>query len=403
MHLDLLSIYAVAAVTGCVIGAVQLLSFTTRRFGRWLLWWGMSNVLIGGGGFCVMQQGLGGSASWVVCGNVANLAGYALLVAGMRDFAARAFRPRTIVLAVAVAALVPLLWRDPGQYQGRVALLSLLLAACDSAIIWEAIRTARIEGLKSAWIMVGLFMPTAISFLGQAYLGATGRLGGDTLFARGGGAHAWFVVGATAIIILRGMTLFLLAAERSNRKLETLAYHDPLTGTLNRNGLFETIGRYAQAHAGKSVGDAHVLLVDIDHFKGINDRFGHVAGDAVLRKFGTVARAVLRPQDFVARVGGDEFVIVMPDTLADHAKLLAEAIRTGFATAAPDIAHQALAPTLSIGMSTGSLTADTMDILLHRADRALYAAKHQGRDRTVSLAVVAPSELRGQAAWTTAF
>jgi two-component system cell cycle response regulator len=165
-----------------------------------------------------------------------------------------------------------------------------------------------------------------------------------------------------------------------------LAITDPLTGLYNR--------RYLDAHlksvVARAVATAKpvcVLLFDIDHFKGINDTYGHDAGDDVLRDFSDRLRRVVRGIDLVARYGGEEFVLVMPETDTAFAGTVAERLRRDVEMVAfTTKAGASLPVTVSIGLAEWQGPADTADTLIKRADRALYAAKGAGRNRVVASA-----------------
>lgn len=126
-----------------------------------------------------------------------------------------------------------------------------------------------------------------------------------------------------------------------------------------------------------------MLILDIDHFKRVNDEHGHAAGDVVLIAFAQVLRDCVRESDLLCRFGGEEFVVLLPDTDSDGAAVLAERIRAAFMGQAIPFEHKHLTNTVSIGVAeTGGERAD-MDEMLRRADTALYAAKHAGRNRVI--------------------
>jgi diguanylate cyclase (GGDEF)-like protein len=180
-----------------------------------------------------------------------------------------------------------------------------------------------------------------------------------------------YVVG-TAFIVL------VLAKERTVRIHKDAALIDELTGIPNRRAFFaaaeDLIARQAKKHEPVSV-----LMFDLDHFKMINDRFGHPVGDEVLRLFATTASTCLRASDVVARLGGEEFVAILPGSLSD-ARAAAERVRAAFQTAAGTVADCPLAATVSIGAASAALDAD-VSALIAAADKALYLAKANGRNR----------------------
>ncbi|HEX9904759.1 MAG TPA: PleD family two-component system response regulator [Propylenella sp.] len=165
-----------------------------------------------------------------------------------------------------------------------------------------------------------------------------------------------------------------------------LAITDPLTGLYNRRYLDAHIAS-AVEHAGATGKPVCVLLFDIDHFKAINDHYGHDAGDDVLKDFADRLRRGVRNIDLVARLGGEEFVLVMPETDAAFAAAVAERLRSDVEKVAfPTRSGESIAVTVSIGLAEWQGTADTVESLVRRADQALYAAKRAGRNRVVASA-----------------
>ncbi|MCT4553221.1 MAG: diguanylate cyclase [Pelagimonas sp.] len=162
------------------------------------------------------------------------------------------------------------------------------------------------------------------------------------------------------------------------------AVSDPLTGLYNRRYALPHLGRLAE-RAGKNGRDYALLLADLDHFKSVNDTYGHAAGDAVLQAFARRLTDNLRAADLVARFGGEEFLIAIPDTTRAQAKATAERLTQIMAQqpiALPDGRH--ITVTLSIGVAIGRAEeGEDPRMLIERADQALYAAKDRGRDTVV--------------------
>ena len=126
-----------------------------------------------------------------------------------------------------------------------------------------------------------------------------------------------------------------------------------------------------------------LLFLDIDHFKSLNDQFGHSGGDDVLMTFVTVVHANIRPTDFLFRIGGEEFCCLLPHTRADQARIVAERIRQQFEMATVDVAGTPVQATVSLGISSTDVFGYDLDALMRKADMAVYAAKRRGRNRVV--------------------
>jgi diguanylate cyclase (GGDEF)-like protein len=164
------------------------------------------------------------------------------------------------------------------------------------------------------------------------------------------------------------------------QQLEVQASTDELTGLFNRRHFLQVAGRELQTLA---PGQQHGLaLIDLDHFKRINDTYGHAVGDRVLQTFATLAQACLRDGDILARYGGEEFVLLLPNINVDQFSACCERLRAAFACAEP-VGVKINNISLSAGMTLLSPT-DALDEALLRADQALYQAKRDGRNRCVA-------------------
>jgi diguanylate cyclase (GGDEF)-like protein len=166
---------------------------------------------------------------------------------------------------------------------------------------------------------------------------------------------------------------------RANRRIQEIANHDGLTGLPNRRYFMERLEAALQ-HAHRHARPLSVLIADLDHFKRINDRFGHAAGDAVLRAFAALLQNEARASDLPGRLGGEEFALMLPDTDTAQAMSVGERVRARLMALRPaELDHVV---TVSIGLATLQ-SHDNSDTLLARADQALYDAKDRGRNRVM--------------------
>jgi diguanylate cyclase (GGDEF)-like protein len=164
-------------------------------------------------------------------------------------------------------------------------------------------------------------------------------------------------------------------------QFEQAALSDPLTGFRNRRWLDQTLSRIVQRHL-HAAEPLCIAMMDIDHFKQINDNYGHAAGDDVLLQIGRLVRDNLRPADSAARIGGEEFVLILPHTLLPGAISAVERLREAIAGAAFKH-HGRKLPQVTVSLGLVELErGETPGQLLARADVALYAAKQAGRNRT---------------------
>jgi diguanylate cyclase (GGDEF)-like protein len=170
--------------------------------------------------------------------------------------------------------------------------------------------------------------------------------------------------------------------ERAKQELETMSLTDPLTGLANRRHLMETLEKEISRH-GRRERAFSVAILDIDHFKAVNDTHGHLCGDRVLAHLGQTFLEQLRTYDFVARYGGEEFCVILANTALSEATRVMERLRRHVASHPFLFESKAVRLTLSAGLTSNQgLEEITLDALLSRADEALYRAKTEGRNRT---------------------
>ncbi len=201
----------------------------------------------------------------------------------------------------------------------------------------------------------------------------------------------WYVMRCSRMlngcrVLLRSDVTHLKRVEEELRRLATI---DELTELYNRRFFFAQ-GRRLLERCRQNAQPAALLLFDLDHFKTINDSFGHEAGDAVLRAVALCCRRTLRPGDLLARLGGEEFAVLLPETDRRQAKRVAERLRRALSALEVPCDRTVIRLTVSIGLATPEDTPGGLDALLAAADRALYRAKRAGRDRVVAFAPRTP-------------
>lgn len=174
---------------------------------------------------------------------------------------------------------------------------------------------------------------------------------------------------------------FLLMLNRELvTEIEHVAARDNLTGAFNRRELESELVRL-QSRFERSADSFCLMLIDIDNFKLINDNYGHLVGDEVLRRFARIVFASIRAEDYFARYGGDEFCILLPSTHLDEALKLANRLRQAYATTPHVIGDEVIQSSISIGVSESSSMASDYNTVIAFADKALYQAKNSGRNR----------------------
>jgi diguanylate cyclase (GGDEF)-like protein len=193
-----------------------------------------------------------------------------------------------------------------------------------------------------------------------------------------------------AIALAFHATLMALVVSRLLLDLRNLSRHDGLTGLLNRRAIEEAM--QAQMRSSQRRGEIFcVLMFDLDHFKAINDRFGHAEGDRALKHAAQLLKSGMRDIDSLARIGGEEFLALVPGVGLADAQPLAERLRTHLADSCVVLGGTAVSLSVSIGVAQWSSATEDPSRLLLRADHALYQAKRLGRNRVVAAAAAAPA------------
>ena len=188
----------------------------------------------------------------------------------------------------------------------------------------------------------------------------------------------------TAIVMtmISAMGFMALVMEYLKKDLKRQAERDPLTGAYNRRA-FDTLANHVFARGKRERGAVSLVILDLDHFKSINDSHGHDAGDKVLQRVANLVQGILRAEDILVRLGGEEFAIMLPATLLNEALHIAERVRAAIEAESFEITPEAVRVTTSLGVT--SIAAidnyDTIDDLIKKADLALYQAKDTGRNR----------------------
>jgi diguanylate cyclase (GGDEF)-like protein len=305
--------------------------------------------------------------------------GYIMAWDGFRRFIGRRpFTPAEMGMFAAPAVVPMALFASFGIGGLNSALNSFLIMLLSGAICREIWRARARLGLASKLTM---WAYGANSFffmlrLGQILTQGEWPLQTDSISSQTFVLPLlWWLCMTVAVTL--GMTL--MTSERLERELKEQASRDPLTGALNRRA-FSLVVEREMARAERQQSPFAVLVMDLDHFKQINDLMGHAAGDTVLCRFVAVAQGALRGGDVFCRFGGEEFLALLPDTGVMAAQRVAERIRAAFAEDR-EMPKGPLSYTVSIGVAEQARR-ENFESVLSRADNALYRAKALGRNRT---------------------
>ncbi len=234
--------------------------------------------------------------------------------------------------------------------------------------------------------LLGLIARSSRAVINLALLGTILNVAGVALATPGAPLYAVLVnhlMSGILVCMVAYIALTHLAVEdRLRASLHDAAFRDSLTGLYNRRYVFRAFRDELRKYERYS-DPFSVMLIDADHFKRINDQFGHRAGDAALKAIADACGRSVRDTDVVGRFGGEEFIILLPHTKAADAAIVAERIRNTILESEILWQGQRLDIKLSLGVAEAGLHADAFDELITAADRALYAAKERGRNQTV--------------------
>ena len=379
MNLDVNTLFLVTIYVEAILGLLLLFAWVQNTAITAVAWWGFAHLLRAAS---VTLFGLYGSVSDLISIDLANallFTSFAVTWTGARLFDHRRVQP---ALLFAGAAIWLIASRIPGfanSFDVRVLLSSGIITAYTWATAFEFWR-GRSEPLVSRWPAIFmLFAHGALYLLRTPLVALLPWLPiSNQVFG-----SVWLTVlsfEALLFTIAIAFILLAMAKERTEYRHKTAALVDPLTGISNRRAFLQD----GEAHLKRHAADPHptaVMLLDLDNFKSINDRFGHAVGDRVLEIFADVSSGCLRRIDLFGRLGGEEFAALLRDTTRERAMAVAEQIRVSFADAAREVDGRTIAATVSIGIVISHDAVLGLSALLAHADHALYRAKDAGRNR----------------------
>lgn len=364
MGLDISTLF-VANIFVLAISSIAYISvFARSRTDRYWLYWVAANL--------VLAASLAIYLGWPELPVHIGIIPDALLVLGfcLRHAAARLFAGRPINKAL--FALVPLFMAAAAAVNHHsigYALVNAVLVGLAVMVAWEFWRD-RQDGLFSRFGLVGVYLLMASSFAARAGQGVWAADQVQSYIPYDVMLESHLLV-ALIHVIAGSLFVLSLASERSADALREAARRDPLTGLFNRRAFESLLGQYLDR------GDIGLALVDVDHFKTINDRHGHAAGDLVLKAVSERLAEAVGSNGHVARIGGEEFALILPLVHADGARAAAERARRAVEACRVRHGGQDIGVTVSIGVAHARASADDF---LESADRALYSAKAGGRN-----------------------
>jgi diguanylate cyclase (GGDEF)-like protein len=311
-----------------------------------------------------------------VAANTALILGSAVEVAAYCTFFGFASWKRVLYPCSALALLVLHGARfSHASPNDLVVLMSMIIALFSGAMAWILLRPSAGHSLLRRVIGIN----DGIFAVAMGLRACTGIVQGHlSIFTPGVVQSATYLAGYL-LMIVNGFGFLLLCKEKDDQQMALLATIDSLTGLVNRRAFFERTDS-ARLLATRLRSPIALMMIDIDHFKRLNDRFGHATGDEALRVFAATAKQALRDHDIMGRLGGEEFALVLPGTDLEGAAQAAERLRQAVAAALLPTSDSQYSMTVSIGVVVIDPN-EHINSALARADHALYAAKSGGRDR----------------------
>lgn len=375
MLLDLSTSLSIVGFTSAVAGCLLLISWLQNRHIQALIPWGLTFLSTAVWAWLAADRGAIPDIWSIAIANAVLALGYGAMWSGVRMFQGR----RPYVLVTVTGASIWLLACTFESFYSvptaRIALMSTIGMAY-SLLAMAELWAPRNDALASRWLIIGLLLVHTIAL--PLRIPLVGSLVGSPL----GEANLLTIVTFEAVLVsMCGAYLFgSLAKEQIALSYKRASLMDPLTGVANRRAFLKRGAKLVRRSLLARQRPA-VLLFDLDNFKRVNDSFGHSVGDGVLTTFCRVAQEHLRATDFFARLGGEEFACLLPDSSPQDAAGVAERVRCAFETTRHRAGQEPFATTVSVGVAVAEDSDCILASLLETADRALYCAKQDGRNR----------------------
>jgi diguanylate cyclase (GGDEF)-like protein len=378
MTLDIPSIYFISIVTNLSM-TLAVMIVALRQFipGLKLLAWG----LVANSGYYLVLGGKGIIPDLLAIG-VGNMLGaltLTLVLQAVLSSRRAQIEPALYITPVALMLIVSLILVD--DRPSRLTIASFILCYQIALILWALVRPGNTFVGRGRMIMA---LACVVGMLSMAYRGVSFLLGWHEVTpfqSRDTLTTLFYMINYLGMFFL-AFGFVLTTVEQGAEQNRRMALIDPLTGLFNRRALFESMERlFTKAEVEEQ--PLSLMIMDVDLFKLVNDRYGHQAGDIVLKRVATIIKGRLRHEDIVGRIGGEEFLAVLPDTPPEGAVRLAEELRKTLAAESVIFKEQEIHVTISVGLysSVSLAPSQTPDSAIASADKALYRAKSNGRNR----------------------
>ena len=333
------------------------------------------------GHLLIMLRGLIPDVLSIVVGNLMLSSVFVGMIAAVYQFQGRPVRWPLLLAPPLLVLVFVSVFID--NFPARVSFVGLVIGLQAVWALLAALSHRHATVGRGQWLLVaGLLLEAVV--LGVRALVAISTHSEATNILQSSALQTLTFLATFSVVLVSSVGFVFMSRDRADENNRVLAALDPLTGVANRRSLIAALDRDV-ARAQRMREPMALMMVDIDHFKDVNDRYGHPAGDRVLCSVVNVLRQRVRAQDLVGRYGGEEFMVLLPDTGLTGAEQLARALCKAVEESrcpADGVPGPGIAVTVSIGVFGGRLeSGDSWDMLIAAADRALYQAKNNGRNR----------------------
>ena len=333
------------------------------------------------GHLLIMLRGLIPDVLSIVVGNLMLSSVFVGMIAAVYQFQGRPVRWALLLAPPLLVLVIVSVYIN--NYPARVSFVGLVIGLQAVWALLAALSHRHATVGRGQWLLVAGLLLEAVVLGGRALV-AISTHSEATNILQSSALQTLTFLAAFSVVLVSSVGFVFMSRDRADENNRVLAALDPLTGVANRRSLIAALDRDV-ARAQRMREPMALMMVDIDHFKDVNDQYGHPAGDRVLCSVVNVLRQRVRAQDLVGRYGGEEFMVLLPDTGLTGAQQLARALCKAVEESrcpADGVPGPGIAVTVSIGVFGGRLeSGDSWDMLIAAADRALYEAKNNGRNR----------------------
>jgi diguanylate cyclase (GGDEF)-like protein len=392
MSLDLRTMMLMISVLTLLLSGLLALAGLHAGSIRGVRLWALASLCYSLASFIAFADLTPASSGWpILLGVMLVMASSGLQFSGIQAFKEERIDWRIPLLVVGVA-FAQSVW------------FTLFHPDVDARAIGNSLVFALINAICARALLIRIEQPlrTAYWFTGASFavLAAASLFRAATIFQAPLGTFVGFssqlpflpmrFLASSLILMCVTFGFILMLNYRLITDMQKIALRDGLTGALNRRSLEEEAIRLS-ARCTRTGDMLAIMMIDVDHFKSINDRCGHQVGDKVLQRLAAIAQASIRSDDYFARYGGEEFCILLPSTTEEEARVLADRLCQAYAALTMEFGGEVLNSTISIGVADSNHVGLEFYALVTAADQALYRAKQEGRNRVVTHSVMVPN------------